>query len=42
MRALIVDEIGMLSGEFLDWLDQTVREVCEQPEKAFWWHSVGL
>ncbi|KAJ1494538.1 hypothetical protein T484DRAFT_1765252 [Baffinella frigidus] len=27
LRTLVIDEIGMLSAEFLDWLDVTVREL---------------
>lgn len=35
MDALVLDEVGMMHAEYLDWLDVTVREIREQPLQAF-------
>ena len=35
MQTLVIDEIGMLTGDFLDWLDVKVREVRRKPLEPF-------
>ena len=34
LECLVIDEVGMLSPEFLDWLDHSVRKIREQPTLA--------
>ena len=35
MECLIVDECGMLSADFVDWLDVTVRSIRQRPLEPF-------
>jgi ATP-dependent exoDNAse (exonuclease V) alpha subunit len=35
MDALVLDEVGMVKADYLEWLDQTVRSIRESPAEAF-------
>ena len=35
MDVLVLDEVGMLAADFLEWLDHTIRDLRGEPSAAF-------